>query len=90
MNIEILKQAIEKWGESSQIEMIMEECLELAMAINKLRRKDGDPHKPFADVHDEIADVKIMIAQAELIFDKEEIDKRVAFKMERLEKRISK
>jgi len=89
MDKEILKQAIEKWGADNQIDMIQEECIELALAIQKYKRVKLGASKPiYNNVIDEIADVKIMIAQAELIFDSEAINDRVKFKMDRLEKRI--
>lgn len=85
---QILHAAIDKWGVDAQKEMIEEECIELALALKKLKRKRGDIGLKMANVIDEIADVKIMITQAELIFDSEAIAERVAFKMSRLSERI--
>jgi hypothetical protein len=84
---ELLKKAIELWGEKAQREMVIEEALELGLALMKLRRS-GDPEKRMADVIDEVADMKIMVAQAELLFDLEAINTRVEFKMNRLKKKI--
>lgn len=84
----LLEQAIKQWGVEAQVEMIEEECIELALAIHKLRRNRGDNMKKLENVCDEIADVKIMIQQAEKIFDKEAIDQRVIFKMNRLKERL--
>ena len=69
--------------------MIQEECLELALAIQKLKR-GGYSNEGYTDVYDEIADVKIMMAQAELLFDVDIINERVEFKMNRLKQRITK
>jgi hypothetical protein len=54
----------------------------------KLKRVQGDKDKKYANTIDEIADVKIMIRQAERIFDSELINQRVDFKMNRLKERI--
>ena len=88
IDLNILKAAIDKWGVDAQKEMIEEECIELALALKKLRRKRGDMGLKMANVIDEIADVKIMIQQAELMFDSNAIAERVAFKIQRLADRI--
>lgn len=84
----ILENAIERWGIDAQCEMIIEECLELALALQKMKRLRGDKDKKYANTIDEIADVKIMIRQAERIFDSELINQRVDFKMNRLKERL--
>ena len=86
---EILFRAIDKWGNDAQCEMIIEECLELALSLQKAKRKRGgtDEEKIKAIV-DEIADVKIMIRQAEHIFPASMINERVDFKMKRLQQRL--
>jgi len=84
----ILENAIEMWGFDAQCEMIIEECLELALALQKMKRLRGDKDKKYANTIDEIADVKIMIRQAERIFDSELINQRVDFKMNRLKERL--
>ena len=84
----ILENAIERWGIDTQCEMIIEECLELALALQKMKRLRGDKDKKYANIIDEIADVKIMIRQAERIFDSELINQRVDFKMNRLKERL--
>lgn len=38
---EIYKQALEKWGVNSQIEMAVEECSELIQAIQKVKRSEN-------------------------------------------------
>lgn len=85
----ILKKAIEKWGFEAQCEMIIEECIELALAMQKLKRVRGDKDQKFKNVIDEIADVKIMIRQAERMFPSNLINERVIFKMNRLEERLN-
>jgi len=85
----ILQRAIDLWGEKAQRELIIEESLELGLALMKLRRS-GDPEEQMKDVIDEVADMKIMVAQAELLYGKEAIDKRVEYKMNRLVGRLDK
>lgn len=85
----ILEKAIEKWGFDSQCEMIIEECLELALALQKMKRIRGDKEQKYRNTIDEIADVKIMIRQAEKLFDSKFINERVDFKMNRLKERLN-
>lgn len=88
---ELLHQAINKWGVDAQIEMIIEECLELAVALQKLKRKRGDHEQKLVAVIDEIADVRIIIEQAIIIFadPDNKIQQRIDFKMNRLSERLS-
>lgn len=85
---EILHKAIDAWGANAQIELIEEECLELALALQKLKRKRGSEIEKYNSIIDEIADVKIMIEQAQIIFSQDEINKRVDYKMNRLRERL--
>lgn len=85
---EILHKAIDAWGANAQIELIEEECLELALALQKLKRKRGSEIEKYNAIIDEIADVKIMIEQAQIIFSQDEINKRVDYKMNRLRERL--
>ena len=85
----ILDKAIKTWGIEAQLEMVIEECMELALALQKLKRKRGDSNQKIVNVIDEIADVKIIIRQAEKIFGSEPVNKRVDFKMNRLTERLS-
>lgn len=88
----ILQEAIDTWGIDVQIEMIIEESSELILALQKLKRNYGNDiskkKEALKNVYSEIADVKIMIAQAELIFDKKEINSEIKFKMNRLIDRL--
>ena len=70
INDSILESAISLWGIEAQCEMIIEECMELALALQKMKRIRGDKDAKYKAVIDEIANVKIMIHQAERIFDK--------------------
>lgn len=79
------KKAIETWGNESQIELMIEEMSELTQAIQKNKRgKDN-----LDNIHEEIADVSLMIEQMNMIFDKSEINKWKELKIERLKKRLN-
>lgn len=86
---QILDRVIETWGIPAQCEMIIEECLELALAIQKLKRRRGNHNEKLANLYDEIADVTIMINQAHRIFSRDKINERIDFKMNRLEERLN-
>jgi len=85
---DINQKALEKWGNELQIGMVIEECLELATVLHKLRRTDKDPELLTENIIDEIADVTIMIHQARMMFGAEKVDKKIAFKMERLKTKL--
>lgn len=88
---ELLHQAIKTWGIEAQCDMIIEECIELALAVQKLKRKRGDREAKITAVIDEIADVRIIIEQAMIIFADPEnrIQERIDFKMNRLKERLA-
>jgi NTP pyrophosphatase (non-canonical NTP hydrolase) len=100
----ILKKAINKYGNLAQIDMCIEECAELIQAINKMKRINGkdstfmypqpihsvEYSNKYFNLCSEIADVKIMLTQMEIIFSKEAIDLAVSRKLERLKKRLKK
>lgn len=66
----ILMKIIDKFGVSAQIDKIQEEALELALVLNQRRCPTKDMDEMDANLYDELADMKIMLAQAEIIFDK--------------------
>ena len=84
--------ALDAWGLSSQLDMIQEECLELAFAISKLRRAHTPEQIELAENNmiDEIADVEFMLAQAKSIFPIEKIKGRLIFKINRLQQKLPK
>jgi len=61
---EVLNQAIEAFGNDSQIGMCIEECGELIAALNRYNRG----RIRIKDVAGELADVCIMIEQMKLVF----------------------
>ena len=81
----ILNRAIKQWGVEAQLDMLVEECSELILAIQHMKRKRCG----WEEVAEEIADVRIMTSQfhtldgvSDMIHGKE------MEKLERLEKRL--
>jgi|WetSurMetagenome_2_1015567.scaffolds.fasta_scaffold03545_12 hypothetical protein len=77
---ELLAEAIKRWGIESQSFMAIEEMAELTKALSKIYRECGQ--KQIENVIEEIADVKIMLEQMEMIYEpiaeKSDIKKLVA------------
>ena len=90
MNIQeinkILTDAIEIYGEDSQIWMTIEEMSELGNALAKYRRG----RVTCEDVCEEIADVAIMMIQLSKIFGPDDISDYLKNKLDRLDKRLAK
>lgn len=83
---EIMKAAVDIFGEAEQINMLYEEMGELAQAVNKWRR-GGKKKEEMNQVREEIADVQIMLDQMRMIFGPTAIEE--VAKINRLEKRIT-
>ena len=70
----IMKQAIDTYGTDKQTDMMLEEMAELAKALLKFRRlsdfqrvsKEGE--HSIAAIREEMADVRIMLDQMEMIY----------------------
>jgi hypothetical protein len=84
MNKEILHKVIAKWGETTQINKIQEDALELSLVLNQRNCPTKDTKQMEASLYDELADMKIMMAQAEILFDADRINERVKFKLDKL------
>ena len=84
---EIYNRIIEKYGKEAQTIVAIEELSELQKALCKyLRGQDN-----FENIVEEIADVKIMLEQLELIFDCDLlVIQEMAKKLQRTEKRYLK
>lgn len=85
----LYKKAAKLWGTNAQLEMLLEESIELALATRKFLRNVTEDRT--SNLCSEIADVKIMIEQFENMFPDltENIEQWKAFKLTRLEQRIS-
>ena len=87
MDTKILKKAIEKFGVRNQINKIQEEALELALVLNQRNCSQKDSKEMEDKLYDELADMKIMMAQAEILFDADRINARVEYKLKRFEEK---
>ena len=80
----ILIKAIEKWGAEVQINKIQEEALELALILNQrncpTKNKATSEHR----LYDELADMKIMMVQADILFIHERIKSQMRLKINKL------
>lgn len=81
MDQDILLRIIAKWGTETQINKIQEELLELSLVLNQLNCPTKDPKEMEDKLYNELADVKIMMAQAYIIFDEDRINARVKYKL---------
>jgi NTP pyrophosphatase (non-canonical NTP hydrolase) len=59
----LAEQALKKWGEESQIDMMIEECAELVDVLQKRRRG----RRSWPDVLEELVDVELMLNQMMVI-----------------------
>ena len=88
----VLSLAIDIYDVDNQIYQAIEEMSELIKALLKLRRVDPDDKKEIVkrtwDIEEETADVAIMIAQLEMIFDAGHIQSVVNKKIKRLAHRL--
>lgn len=82
----IIEECIDTYGKKAQIDVAIEEMSELIKALIKERRtRYGKGHvDAVQNVHEEMADVTIMLIQLILIFDNaEEVQEQINRKMER-------
>lgn len=92
---DILRKFLSTYGANAQIDMALEEMSELSKALLKYRRAKRfgktDLTQELDGIVDEIADVKIMVRQMELLFGCEkEVEKRIEYKIARQEERLAK
>lgn len=87
MNKKILHKIINHFGKENQINKIQEEALELALALNQVKCHTKDIEEMRANIYGELADMKIMMAQAEILFNADRINELVKFKLERMQTR---
>lgn len=79
---DIYRDAVEAWGFGPQVDMMIEECGELIVALSHWKR--GRAH----NIPEELADVEIMLDQMRYIFGEGAVDKQKARKLLRLRSRI--
>jgi NTP pyrophosphatase (non-canonical NTP hydrolase) len=78
--IDLYKEALEKWGDEAQVNMLNEELGELITAVAQFRRGRTSHH----DVMTELADVFIMVEQIATMMSYEDFEKELERKLIRL------
>lgn len=84
-----MQDLIEKWGEEAQMNMIIEKSMQLAMTLQKLKRIERKEDyslysATYKDVCENIADMRLMVEQAEFLFNTNEINNHYQHKVEGL------
>lgn len=83
-NDEIYLQAINAWGTGSQLDMLVEECAELIVAVKQHRRGRVGVEA----VAEEIADVQIMTEAVSLLVGAKKVADIKQSKLDRLRERL--
>lgn len=78
------RRAVETWGLDAQIDMAVEECGEVIVALQHLQRERADRE----EVIEELADLRIMFEQLRWYFGQDFVDPVVEEKMGRLRERL--
>lgn len=92
----VLKAAIDKYGNDSQLAVAQEECAELIQAISKLNRAGSSDHPgrtakaAMNNLMEEAADVQIMLDQIRIMYPSHAYDTIRAQKIAILQKRMEK
>lgn len=86
----VFRRCICDYGTQPQVDMMIEEMSELTKALLKWRRAKGAELTATRDcIIDELADVRIMARQMEILFQAEdEVERRIDFKVQRQSKRL--
>ena len=86
----VFRRCIRDYGTQPQIDMMIEEMSELTKALLKWRRAEGaELTAARGCIIDELADVRIMARQMEILFQaEEEVERRIDFKVQRQWKRL--
>lgn len=84
----IYKQAIKEFGIDAQVDMLIEEMCELTQALLKCRRRN-QPLSEGTNLHEEFADVEIMMSQIRILMSENNIQYWKQEKLNRLQKLIN-
>lgn len=86
----VLRRCICNYGTAPQMDMAIEEMSELIKALLKWRRAKGAELTTARDcIVDELADVRIMCRQMEILFQcEDEVERRIDFKVQRQSGRL--
>lgn len=87
---DIEEKCISHYGADAQVDMAIEEMSELTKALLKLRRaKHGETADARIAIIDELADVRIMVDQMELLYQcRDDVRKRIFYKIGRQKRRL--
>ena len=91
---DVICDAIDTYGREAQTDMCIEECSELIKALLKFRRLPLEERlaakgmKVLENIHEEIADVQIMLWQMELLYGYGCTEHEIERKIDRLKERI--
>ena len=94
MERNIYQDAIDKWGETAQLDQMIEEMAELTLAISKYKRQFNDSLLDYQKVgvmenlYTEIADVKLMIEEMEYMFGKENVQRAYQKQLQKFEQEL--
>ena len=85
----LMQDVVEKWGEETQLDMIVEKSLLLAITIQRLRRIERkEDHLSYSDAYNDVcekvADMRLMVEQAEFLFNANEINNHYQNKVQYL------
>lgn len=86
----IINELVEKNTESGNLHKAVEELSELTTALAQYIVKDKNREARKQDVIDEIGDVEIRLNILKKMFNEEEVDKRVSFKLNKLKSYLDK
>ena len=88
----VFRRCICDYGTNTQIDIAIEEMSELTKALLKWRRAEGAELTAARNcIVDELADVRIMARQMEILFQAEdEVERRIDFKVQRQAGRLDK
>jgi len=69
--VDLYQRAIKLWGPVAQLDLCIEECAELTVALSHVKRGRVDPKSP--KLAEEIADVSILLDQLEVLLNNHEL-----------------
>lgn len=85
----VFRQCIKEYGAFPQIDMAIEEMSELIQALSKYKRAKGATPGLIHNIVDELADVRIMARQMEILFEcYDEVEKKIDVKVSRQKRRL--
>ena len=83
---EIIREALDTFGTMRQVDVAIEECAELIVALEHFKR--GRCCADYSDIVTEIADVQIICSQMQMLFGSVEVLVEKERKLERLKERV--